>query len=248
VSRIAPWLAARDLAFCILPLGTANNCARSLGQLHGIETIIANLHSAPARKIDLGLVTSSAGHRFFIESTGIGLLPVFINETRALQKENGSKLRTVARKRLADAEKYLLSMAKKISAFESELLLDDETMRGEFLLFEIANIGLVGPGLDLAPTADPRDGFLNVVWVRQEQRKDWLNYLKCLRKGQHTPAPVEERRCQRIAFRHAAVPLHVDGKVFVEMTTPCCVSLQPAALRLMDFGFRTEKGTAPPIS
>jgi diacylglycerol kinase (ATP) len=29
VSRLAPWLAARKLPFCILPLGTANNCAKS---------------------------------------------------------------------------------------------------------------------------------------------------------------------------------------------------------------------------
>jgi hypothetical protein len=67
VSRLAPWLAGRNTAFCILPLGTANNCARGLGQMHSIETIITQLNSAPIRKIDLGAITSSAGHRFFIE-------------------------------------------------------------------------------------------------------------------------------------------------------------------------------------
>jgi diacylglycerol kinase family enzyme len=76
VSRLAPWLAGRNTAFCILPLGTANNCARGLGQMHSIETIITQLNSAPIRKIDLGAITSSAGHRFFIESAGIGLLPL----------------------------------------------------------------------------------------------------------------------------------------------------------------------------
>jgi len=44
--------------------------------MHSIETIITQLNSAPIRKIDLGAITSSAGHRFFIESAGIGLLPL----------------------------------------------------------------------------------------------------------------------------------------------------------------------------
>src|SRR6201994_2991988 len=77
VSRLAPWLAARKLPFCILPLGTANNCARALGQMHDVETIIANLSSPLITKIDLGLITAVEDSRSFIESAGIGLLPLF---------------------------------------------------------------------------------------------------------------------------------------------------------------------------
>jgi diacylglycerol kinase (ATP) len=235
VSRIAPWLAARALPFCVLPLGTANNCARGLDQIHGPEEIIANITSAQTKRIDLGLITSPAGHRFFVESAGVGLLPRFMNEMRNLQKKNGSKLRTIARDRLASAKKYLGAMAKETSQFESEVLLDGETMSGEFLLFEIANIGSIGPSLHLAPTADPSDGLLEVVWVRHEHRKEWLAYLKHLRSDTKVSAPVEGRRCRQITFRLAKVPLHIDGKVFEEVATPCCVTLYPSALELIDF-------------
>jgi diacylglycerol kinase (ATP) len=112
VSRIAPWFAARRLPFCILALGTANNCARGLRQMQAAERLIASIFSAPTRKIDLGLVTSPGGQRSFIESAGVGFLPRFMDEMRASQKKNGSKFRSVAHRRLADAKKYLWSMAK----------------------------------------------------------------------------------------------------------------------------------------
>jgi diacylglycerol kinase (ATP) len=235
VSRVAPWLAARRLPFCILGLGTANNCARGLGQMQTAERLIANVFSAPTRKIDLGLVTSPGGQRCFIESAGVGFLPRFIGEMRASQKKNGSKFRSVARERLADAKKYLWSIAKETPAFEGEILLDAEKISGEFLLVEIANIGLIGPSLDLAPAADPSDGFLNVAWVRDEHRKEWLNYLKRLRTNGKASAPVEQRQCRQITFRQSSIPLHVDGKVFPEMETPCCVTVYPGALELIDF-------------
>ena len=45
ISRLAPWLAARETPFCILPLGTANNCASSLGQMNNVESVISGLPS-----------------------------------------------------------------------------------------------------------------------------------------------------------------------------------------------------------
>src|SRR5207249_4846414 len=75
VSRVCPWLAGRHIPFCILPLGTANNCAQSLGQIHTVESIIAGLRSERTKQLDLGIVTNPEGHRIFIESFGIGLLP-----------------------------------------------------------------------------------------------------------------------------------------------------------------------------
>jgi diacylglycerol kinase (ATP) len=234
VSRAAPWLAARRLPFCILALGTANNCARNLGQMQPAEVLAANLCSAPTKPLDLGLIASPVGSQIFIESAGIGLLPRFMEEMRALQKKNGSKFRSVARDRLVRAKKYLWSMAKETDAFEAEILLDGENISGEILLFEIANVGSVGPSLDLAIDADPTDGLFNAVWVKHEHRKQLLDYLRHLRSDQKAAPPVERRQCRQITFRNVTAPLHVDGKVFAETETPCCITIYPGALELID--------------
>ncbi|HYZ73070.1 MAG TPA: diacylglycerol kinase family protein [Chthoniobacterales bacterium] len=233
VSRISPWLAARSLPFSILPLGTANNCARSLGQTHTAETIITNLGSADQTKVDLDLITTPAGQRSFLESAGVGLLPRFMSIMQNLQKKNGSKFRSLAGERLAHAKKYLRSMAKDISTFGCEVLLDNENISGDFLLLEVANMGLIGPSLSLATTVDPGDGLLDVVWVRRESRKEWLRYLKHFRPDEETPAPFEHRQCRRITFRRADVPWHIDGKVFPEIVNPCCATIYPGALQLI---------------
>ena len=235
VSRLAPWLAGRNIPFCILPLGTANNCARSLGQMHTVESIISRFHSAPIKKLDLGIVTSTAGHRIFIESVGVGLLAMFMSEMRTLEKKKRSRIRLTPEQRLADAIKYLGLLAKDFAGADCELLLDTEIVRRDFLLFEIANMGFIGPNLELVPNTDPGDGYFDVVWVEAGQRNEWRNYLKARRKGENLVAPVKTRRCQRIIFRNVDVPVHVDGKVFLTMATPISIRAQSNALELLDF-------------
>jgi diacylglycerol kinase (ATP) len=234
VSRLAPWLAGRNIPFCILPLGTANNCARSLGQLHSVETIISRLQSAPIRNLDLGIVTSSAGHRIFIESVGIGLLAMFMSEMRLLEKRKNSRIRLSPEKRLAEAIRYLARLTKESSGADCELLLDDEIVAGDFLLLEIANMGSIGPNLDLAPNADPSDGCFDVIWVERDSRNEWRRYLRAQRRGEQLEAPVTARRCRRVVFRKVDVPVHVDGKVFLTMATPISIRAQTGALEVLD--------------
>ncbi|MBV9876951.1 MAG: hypothetical protein JO025_19640, partial [Verrucomicrobia bacterium] len=107
VSRLAPWLAARDIPFCILPLGTANNCAKTLGQTHSVEVVVANLQSAAIRKVDLGTVTLPLGQQVFIESVGIGLLAQLMIDMRKREKKTNSRSHLTPTERLSRAVKNL---------------------------------------------------------------------------------------------------------------------------------------------
>ncbi|HYZ75695.1 MAG TPA: diacylglycerol kinase family protein [Chthoniobacterales bacterium] len=234
VSRLVPWLAARKIPFCILASGTANNCAQALGQAKKNDVTLANLASAPTKKVDLGLIISEAGAQFFIESAGAGLLPLSMSEMRASAKNNQTKWRRDKKKKLNDAKRLLWAISRTAPEFRVEVLVDRETIAHDCLLLEITNTGSIGPGLHLAPKADAGDGFLDVVWVPAGKRKDWVNYLKSVLKGEELPAPAEVRRCRQITFRNSAVPFHVDGKVFDEIATPLVITLHPRALELVE--------------
>jgi diacylglycerol kinase (ATP) len=235
VGRLAPWLAARSIPFCILPLGTANNCAKTLGQMHTLESIVSNLHSARIKNVDLGIVASPAGHRIFIESIGIGLLASFMGEMRAREKKEKSRSRLSPQERLSEALKHLRLLSKTFPEARCDLLLDEQRITGNILLFEVANMGLIGPNLDLVSSVDPADGRFEVVWIDANQRKQWRKYLKLLRSGVQLTPPVNTNQCRQVLFRYADAPMHVDGEVFLKTETPVAIRTESGALNLLDF-------------
>jgi diacylglycerol kinase (ATP) len=233
VNRLAPWLAATKIPFCILPSGTANNCAKTLGQTHSVEALVAKLHSANIKKVDLGVVTTPIGQQVFIESVGIGLLAQFMGEMRIREKKKNSRNRLTPEERLARALKYLRSLAKDYPEFRCELVLDDQVVSGHVLFLEVANMGLIGPNLNLIPNVDPYGGAFEVVWVGTDQRKEWRDYLKHLQDGVEMKPPIHMTRCRQILFRDVDAAAHIDSKVFVTMATPTVVRNQPEALNLL---------------
>ena len=234
VSRLAPWLSATGIPFCILPLGTANNCAKTLGQMHPLETVVSRLGPAPIKQVDLGLLTSPAGHRVFIESIGLGLLASFMSAMRDRERKDKTRVRLSPEERLSNALQHLRQITKEHPEADCDLLLDDEPVRGSLLLLEIANMGLIGPNLKLVPDVNPADGRFEVVWLPNERRKEWRDYIRLLTEGKSSAAPVNSTRCSRVLFRNVNAAVHVDSKVFPAMLTPISVKLHPGALDLVD--------------
>jgi diacylglycerol kinase family enzyme len=153
----------------------------------------------------------------------------------SLEKEKRSRIQLSPEERLIGALKTLRQITKEYPETKVELQIDDEIVGGHFLLLEIANMGLVGPNLQLLPEVDPADGRFDVTWVEGSQRKLLQEYLGTGMKEAPAIAPANTRRCQHVLLRYLDAPFHVDGKVFLTMETPVSISLRARALRLLDF-------------
>lgn len=67
------YLAYRDIALGVLPLGTTNNFARSLGLPLNLRAAVATIATGVVADIDLGHVTSTAGEDLFANLASIGV-------------------------------------------------------------------------------------------------------------------------------------------------------------------------------
>jgi diacylglycerol kinase family enzyme len=221
-------LSQRDLPFCILPLGTANNIAASLGYNQPVEKIVAGLSHAKKRKLDLGSVSSCRGSQPFIESVGAGILAeLMLNPPKLkMKKGNGDAGRDIYR-----ARKHLISMIDDYEGFNGEVVRDGKKTKGKFLAVEVMNTDRIGPKLLFAPVADAGDGRLDVVCITLRERAKLVGYLKALLKDDHAPSPFRGRPCRTVELRCPDASLHVDDKSFPGATVE--IALQPAALHYL---------------
>jgi diacylglycerol kinase family enzyme len=87
VGKSVRWLRNRKTPIAILPLGTANNIARSLGIEGDLESLLSKLPTSSARSLDVGCAKGPWGERMFLEAVGVGSIAegVFSERTTTAQ-------------------------------------------------------------------------------------------------------------------------------------------------------------------
>ena len=76
------------LPLAILPLGTANNLARSLGFTESVDEILQSLHCGKSQPFDVGMARSGSQTNYFLEAAGGGLFAdYFLAARRTKQRE-----------------------------------------------------------------------------------------------------------------------------------------------------------------
>jgi diacylglycerol kinase family enzyme len=151
----------------VIPLGTANNIATSLGIAGDIDAVVAAWAEARPIAFDLGLARGPWGERRFVESMGAGLVArgIAAMDTEAPHPEEGDPYAMLrkARCRFADVLDAMQPRRCRVT-------IDGAEREGDLLLVEILNTSSIGPRLALAPASRGDDGLFDVVTAGEPQR------------------------------------------------------------------------------
>ena len=211
VRRVALAAADHGLPFAVIPIGTANNIAKTIGLLGDAGELIESWSASPRARhpFDLGEAVAPWGNGRFVESVGGGLIADLIDredEVAADAKLLGGE---------TDRALHLLrELVNEARLRRWQIRADRKDLSGEYFAVEVLNIRFVGPNLPLAPHAFPGDGLLDVVLLGKDDRQPLLDYLE---KRMHLASGLlPELRCVRARAIEITAPAgmrwHLDDK------------------------------------
>ena len=209
IAHAARLLARRGIPLAILPLGTANNIAKSVGITASIEDLIGGWETAGRLPLDLGVAEGVWGRRHFVEAVGGGLIPTAIADMKTRTDED-----VPARSKVAGAVRAFREVLSRLQPGEWTIVADGARTTGEFLLVEVLNIRSIGPNLVFSADATPLDGLFQVVMAGEEHREEIARYLEDLLEGRDHP-PSLTSQCARQVTLQGTTDIHVDDEVLL---------------------------------
>ena len=214
VEEVARAIAGRHLPIAVLPLGTANNISRALGQANfPFEELVAGWADAWRQPFDIGLASGPWGTFRFLEGVGAGLLADSMAEIKEGRADYIHQTKDTDG-RMAAALGLFHRLLGRMTAMRFNVSLDGCDHSGEYLLLEVLNFGAAGPNLRLAPHAEPSDGLLDVVLVDEHHRRDLADHLSLSRMNSVRMPALSVYQGRHITLSGGSCNLHLDDKVW----------------------------------
>jgi len=192
----------------ILPQGTANNIAISLGIPLDCEKAVGLWKNFHLKKFDVGMVTGlERKPLYFIESIGFGVFPLLMKK---MDKKNTQALS--AEDEIKSALKLLRKLTLTFPATKLSVVTASGTFEKECIMAEVMNISSMGPRLVLAADADPGDGQFDVIIVAADQRQELVDYIDGLLNGTNVEFKIKPIRASRLALEWHGKEIHIDDE------------------------------------
>jgi Sphingosine kinase and enzymes related to eukaryotic diacylglycerol kinase len=166
ISAVARTLAGTRATLGIIPIGTQNNTALSLGIPDDITAAIAILRTGRRIKVDVGMATCGKISTPFLEVCSVGLVSTLFPSADDIQHGN-----------LARVGDFLSTLAASPPA-DIHLLLDDgEEIHKLGYVVLVSNMPYIGLHYQLGSVASFKDGLLDVLFFADLSKLDLLGYV-----------------------------------------------------------------------
>jgi diacylglycerol kinase (ATP) len=219
VNSVVGAMVGKDVTLGIIPTGTRNNVAFSLGIPTDIAGCVALLRHGRRLKIDVGRVQRGRSRRWFLEVVALGLIsdlyPMADDFQHGDLGQIGSMLSTL------------------VSATPSKMKIDIDgkehlAITAHMLL--ITNMSYTGPNLQISQDVSFRDGRLDVFTFTDMSKLNMLTYAMLSRGG--LVDGIQHYRAKHIKIiSKPSMPVMVDGVLLGQGALS--VQVHPRALRVM---------------
>lgn len=203
VNRVAKAILGTGVTLGIVPIGSGNGLARSLGLSMNIETVIRQIAAGRKALIDVGLVNG----RPFLCTSGVGF-----------DAHIGNLFATSVKRGLQSYVKITVAELFRYRAKTYTLRFNGQSITRKAFLITVANAGQYGNDFYIAPLASMQDGLFHVVVLKPFSPLHLPVMLaKILGRRAHTSTRIETFTTDRLTIeREGQDTIHYDGEPAVE--------------------------------
>jgi len=199
VNHVAKTILGTSIRLGIVPIGSGNGLARSLGLSVNIEKVIRQIVTGKTATIDSGTVNN----RPFFCTSGIGF-----------DAHIGNLFATSVKRGLQSYVKITIAELFKYRAKNYTLLLNDQVIKRKAFLITVANAGQYGNDFYIAPLASMQDGKFHVVILKPFNAFHLpVLMTKILRRKAHLSTRIETYTTDKLTIvRDDKDTIHFDGE------------------------------------
>ncbi len=217
---VLPVVVGRGLTLGLLPAGTGNDTARSLGiPVKDRAAAMEVLLGGHAREID---VAQTGTNEYVVTVVASGFDSKVNERANAMTWPRGNMRYNIS----------IIAELREFQPLDFTLTLDGAVIEREAMLVAVGNGPSFGGGLRICEGAVMDDGLLDVVVINPLSKAKLLRVFPKLYRGTHVTIPEFERHLVReVTLSSPSIVAYGDGERLGPL--PMTTTVRPAALRMI---------------